>query len=310
MPTCSSCSQAAPDEAVTCPACGQPMRSPCPLCGELILLQAIKCKFCKTLLQDGPVVDAREIERIRKELGSLTVEADAPADTRSQPGKISVGTLILSLLSIASVLTAVFGGMRNNEPLLVTGVVFSIVFGLFWLFVLGVDLSVPSSRGRQTGRKAVKCYLQAVRYRRWRTAWACLSPIARSRPEVAIPHFPGLNEPGRYSSFSTSGGLAAYWRYLIHTTSMGTARRILRYTLEPRDSTDPNIQRFHVSMKVEYYPSWIWLLILVALLLAVLVYLIVRRTIHLDFDMVVYKHRSQWWILTGEAGSPIDRELV
>jgi hypothetical protein len=50
-------------------------------------------------------------------------------------------------------------------------------------------------------------------------------------------------------------------------------------------------------------------MILIAWIIALVLYLVLRKSHVLTFDMVLYKHKSQWWVLTGECESPIDRHL-
>jgi hypothetical protein len=48
--SCRSCLSKIPSDARDCPSCGQPQLHPCPFCNELIRIEAVKCKHCKTFL--------------------------------------------------------------------------------------------------------------------------------------------------------------------------------------------------------------------------------------------------------------------
>lgn len=47
---CRSCQTKILPESRECPGCGQPQLHPCPFCNELIRIEAVKCKHCKTFL--------------------------------------------------------------------------------------------------------------------------------------------------------------------------------------------------------------------------------------------------------------------
>ena len=47
---CRSCLSKIPPGAHDCPNCGQPQLHACPYCNELIRIEAVKCRHCKTFL--------------------------------------------------------------------------------------------------------------------------------------------------------------------------------------------------------------------------------------------------------------------
>jgi hypothetical protein len=293
----------------------QPDTIPCPFCAEPISPKAVKCKHCRSFLEGGEqALDPAEFEPLKRGLMEQLAAAGEPADTRGQPGKFRTSTWVLTLLLAGSItLTAL--APRGSDAPLVFGVLGIIVFGLVWLFLFLNDLAFPSVKGRSTPLEGVQCFLKAVRYGRWKSAFACLSPMARRKSQVVIPQIPELDCQGGVSNFMSAGGVKQYWQSIARPTpGFGTFRRVSKLRIYGDDQGDERIRRYRVSLTIEYYPQWIILTVLIALLLTLILYLVLRKYHTLEFDVVVYRHKSQWWVLTGEYDLPLDgaafREMI
>jgi hypothetical protein len=281
---------------------------PSPFCAELILPQAVNSKHCKSFLTDEAAaasgVDPEEADRVRTQAAQPASAASEPAETAGEPPKVTrtmvVGPLLAGAIGLG------FWGLSAGPTWKEGWGIFGIVLGIVLLIVwMAADITVPACLGRADSRKGALCFLRSVQYGRWRTAFACLSPIAKESA-VEIPYIPEIQSPGGTTNFSTAGGLKRYWAGITRPGGFGLNRRVASLRLDPV-AVEGEAHRFEAAMSIEYYPGWILVTFLISPLILLIQYLVLRKTHSLTFDMAVGKHKSQWWVVTGQIGSPFDR---
>ncbi len=288
---------------------------PCPFCAEPIQPLAIKCKHCKTFLKGEAGLDPQAIDAAEREIEKLAAGADEPADRTGQPGKFRVMTWIVTALLAASVAWMAWSlkTSPDGDPIVVIPIIMVIAFGLAWMILFFTDLASASPKDRATAAAAVRAYFDAVKLRRWKAAFTCLSPIARSHSEVEIPEISEIASAGGEADFRTPAGLKTYWKSLTHYSGgFGAYRRIVGLGIGEPSPIAPNVERLNVSFSIESYPQWIILTIfggVIGIVILIVLYFALRKRWEADFDVVAIKHRSQWWLLTGELDSPLDRHV-
>jgi hypothetical protein len=266
---------------------------------------AVKCKHCRTFLKGEPGMDPQEAERIQKEVARLTAAANEPARLEGQPRKIRIGTWIVTVLLAGSVGLIVWGASSREDAGVGFGVLLTIVFALWWLIAFINDLATPSIRGRRRPRSGAMAFLKRLQFNRLKEAWHCLAPPGREAASVSIPVVPELDSRGGTTSFRDASGFARYWKALIAPLG-GKAKRVTSLRVDPVFEEE-NLARFKVTVSIEHYPQWIWVTILAGVLVAVIIYMLIRKTHPMQMDVTLVKYRSQWWVLTGQVDSPFDR---
>jgi hypothetical protein len=233
---------------------------------------------------------------------ALASTADAPAETRGQPGRLRASTWFVIALTVLCLAMIPAG-----DALAGLGIVFGIIFFIIALAMFSNDMRIPGARGRTRPEDALKCYFRAVQGRRWKVAMACLSPMARER-KVQVPLIPELQTSPVMLMRISPEQLKEYWRTIAHAGNSLT-RWIKRIDTIPI-STEGNIHVYRVTLSIEYYPTLILLGILGGLLPLLILWLALRKTYVLTCNVVVYKHKSQWWLLSGELPPALPRAYV
>jgi hypothetical protein len=221
---------------------------------------------------------AGELDRVEEVLAIATADADAPADRAGQPGRLGRGSIVFLILSILCV-----AFLATGESWAVMGIAFGLLIFPIFIVVAIRDLLAPNPRGRATSEQAVACYLKSVRRERYKAAWACLSEQARNN-DVPLPTKPNEPVSPQTTTLRDSTSVKTYWRSLCGKPgSFDTSRRrIAALKIGPAQGSGP-VRRHVVGFRVAFFDF--------------------------EFPLVTFKHRSQWWLLTGEFASEIDRDL-
>lgn len=227
----------------------------------------------------------------------LSAEAESPADLSGQPGTFRTATKVFAVITLLSVLAAVFG----EEVGRVLGITFGVI-GLITLLIIGLtDLFLPSARDRKTPAKAINAYFKCMQKGRWDTALATLAPSARQR-EITTPEVKKLKCFPKVLTRTSVKELKAYWKPLIGSGA-GLNRRLTKIHVTPLES-EGNTQRHRVELQIDYYPSWAIAGILLGLWPALILILVLTKKYKTTFDVTTVKHKSQWWMLDGEFKAP------
>jgi hypothetical protein len=237
-------------------------------------------------------------ERLHAAMNELTVAAELPAETKGQPGKFRTATVIWTVLTLVCA-AMMFAGD--------TGVILGAVFGVMCVIVtiafVAIDLGIPAARDRGTSAKAVNSYFKGVAKGRWDTAFAALSPMARDM-SVRVPLIEDLQTIPANFVRNSPKQLKCYWKTILKPG--GKLNRRLNKLKVVQVSGSGNVHRHRVDMNVEYYPSWIVISILLGVLPAILIIWATRKTYKTSFEVVSFRYKSQWWMLTGELASPAE----
>ena len=236
-----------------------------------------------------------ENEQLHAAMQKLVAAANLPADLKGQPGKFRTATKVWAVLTLACL--ALF---TQGETGMILGGVFGVMCLMFAGCLAAVDAGVPPARDRRTSDKAVKSYFKGLWKGRWDTAFAALSPIARERP-VRVPLIDELQTIPANFVRNQPKALKEYWRTIIKPQGK-LNRRLSKLKIVPV-SQDGNVDRHRVEMHIQYYPSWIIISLLLGVLPAILVIWATQKTYKTSFEVITFKYKSQWWMLTGELAS-------
>jgi len=223
----------------------------------------------------------------------LVAQAAEPVDLVDQPGKIRTSTKIFGGILAASIATLV-ASSGAAAGFAVAGL---IVAGLGSLVSLSNDLAVPSVRRRREAREAAQCYAQALRRRHWKKAYACIQPQTRPA-SITLPKLLNLGVMPDQASFSTAKGFKKYWKAIV--SSKGGTIRSTRKVWISEPEVHGDLATAQMIMYVEKYPTWIVLTCLLWMLPALILYVVVRKTIVIESEVRLFRHKSQWWVLPGE----------
>ncbi|MDB4958715.1 MAG: hypothetical protein JWO36_6284 [Myxococcales bacterium] len=276
----------------------------CPSCSSLVSPQAELCPICQTQIHATTGIPPEELEQVRRAVNDLTAAAGEPADLTVQAKKFRTASHVWGLIFVACTV----GAVASNHNLMPLTILLASIAGIVAMFLYINDLTAPSVRGRRAGLQALACYFKGVRYRRWGAAHGSLSSIARAR-NVTVPSIPEMRCVAAPLPFATEKDVKKYWSSIIHPGS-GMYRRITALRFRHVPTTDPNLETYVVDMEIQYYPTWINWFVLAGVIVAVICMLILQRTQRMSFPVTLIKHRSQWWMLSGEAYPRIDRALM
>jgi len=282
----------------------QAIFSPCPKCHQFIHPAAQLCPHCRASVHEETGLEPGELERVQHALAEIASRAGDPPDVTTQPAKIGLATRIFTVLFAVLVVASIVSTGESKVILIVLTALVGILSIVTWIR----DLGMPSVRKRTTGRDAIRCYMAAIRRGRWHHAFACLSPIARTR-EATTPAIAELQTKWSKVRFDQPAGVKKFWTALVRPSGW-LVRTISSVRIEPAGPATPDLERYRVTLKVDYYSQWIVLTVLVNIILCLVLYLVMRKTRELTFPLVVVKDRSQWWLVTGEPYAAIDRALA
>lgn len=281
----------------------------CPHCHRFNETITSACQACHRLFPVSvrPVIQRQaqsgEVASMQADLLELAAEADAPADTRGQPGKFRLRFFIVTVLAGASLLTAFMRSTFGADAAGIAVVLF-VVLLVIWLVMLIRDLLVPSARARRTSQAAVRCFFMALKYGRFDVAHACISPVGRKT--VPFPHTRELIVRHGEANLDTKSGVKSYWRAIARST--WDTVRVMATPVIAVTAKD-KLHRCRVTLNITHFPAWVYLGLLLGVLPALILQLVMQKKYTATFDVTVHQYRSQWWVVTGEFNSPVDSEI-
>ena len=193
--------------------------------------------------------------------------------------------------------------VAGGDQLIGVGILLAIVFGLSFLVAFVNDLRIPAVRGRESARDAALCFVRSLRIGSWRRAYACVQPSTLPEREM-LPVIERLRIVPAQVSRRTRGGFTQYWKAVLCRRDgiIRTARGAKLSKLETRAG---QCVRVTATLRVEVYSATIYLWLLVGMLPLIVAYLVTRKKAQVHLELLLYRHRSQWWVL---ASQPTDAE--
>jgi hypothetical protein len=278
--------------------------TPCPACGSLIHPGAVYCPVCRadTTVELG--VSPDELAAARRALVDMARSAHEPPDPVPKGTPISpfawVGLAVLAIGIAVAALVQAGWALPVGVLLFLAGAVLAVV-------MFASPSPFPRLVERRTAEDAIECYYRGVREKKWREAFGALSLHGMSRAPPP-PRMRDLHVVGGPTGFQTFEGWRTYWRR-INVSTLALSRRT-GFTFERERDLGPTGAIFRVTMYVEEYPQWILLLAPLGLIVPIALYYALKKDTTVSFTAIVAKHRSRWWVLTGEVLSPLDRAIA
>jgi hypothetical protein len=249
----------------------------------------------------GRMNPAPDVHDLAADAEALSAEAGLPAELDGQPGTFRTASKVWAGITLLCLIMAVV----DDEAFRILGITFGIVAFIVILVIGITDLFLPRARDRSTSDKALHAYFKCMKSGRWDTALAALAPTARERI-VTVPQIFDLKTVVIAGTRDTKKELKAYWKTIICPQG-ALNRRLTKYTTTPLEKTGL-VHRHRVEMRIDYYPNWVWVGILVGLIPVIVLMALTRKTYRTTFDVTTVKHKSQWWVLDGEFKGPLPGE--
>jgi hypothetical protein len=280
--------------------------APCPKCAALVPMVAEFCTECRISLRDTPIVPPDELAAIDRELSGFTAEAGAAPEPDTTP-TFRVGTYVWCAVGLG---LFALGAISKGDAGIVLGWGIGCVAATIALFYLIPDLVFLSVRARSSGYDGARCFIRALKWGRWKNAFACMAPVGRGRA-VARPALPNLECPELTFVLDSPAELKRYWKPIVRSGG-GRTRRIMSWRLRPIGA-QPRIERYMLDMRIQAYPSWIPVLILlgiIGLIAIVVLQMTMTKSQSVSYPIMVVQHRSRWYVVSGGVYPPVDRALL
>ncbi|MCA8916173.1 MAG: hypothetical protein KDB90_12245 [Planctomycetes bacterium] len=174
-----------------------------------------------------------------------------------------------------------------------------VIFGVLGLLCLCIPVLSWVQSSPTKPKYALKSFYRAIgrgRYKRARalTVRADLDDFPRYQPRME-----NLGAPSGYPrNFSDEGAFREYWRELTHSHAMPYCIANVKHVRETQVAPDVVIVDFELKLVMN---TGLWfLLIFIALLLAVVVDLATRKTVNVHMRKVLVRVGNEWHLLSSE----------
>ena len=278
-------------------------RRTCPYCGEAILAVARNCPECDEDL-------SLELDA---ELSRAIAEGTAgdAAEGRFDPGTVEAfrrfrsGTMVTAALFALGVLLIAAGAAKSSPGLGGMGGVI-VVVAVIPLLVMGIhDLLLHRPERLTTPRSAMETYVKCLREKRWEYGLSLVVPRGREG-DRRRPAIEALRTSAASQAVDTPAGFAAFWTPFLH--SAGSTVRTFSVGGIHVEETGPDTAVAGCVLKVTAYPSWVGLLILCNIVIALIVYFIIRKTAEVPLDMSLLKVNGRWYLVDAVPAFPPSKE--
>lgn len=237
--------------------------------------------------------EQQALERARYKLAAT--RSGSLGDRPAGPDLVQiVPAALLGLILGAPMLLLAFA--MSQEKGTAIGVV---IFGLLGLTCLAIPVLSWIQTNPTKPKYALRSFYRAIgrgRYRRARalTVRADLDDFPRYQP-----HMENLGAPSGYPrNFADEAGFREYWRELTRSHPMPYCIANVKHVRETQVASDVVIVDFELRLIMN--TSLWFLLIFVALVIAALVDLATRKTVHVHMRKILVRVDKEWHLLSSE----------
>ena len=268
---------------------------PCPYCGEEVPPAARACPHCDEDLGSIQSSDqAREIEAAtRADAAARRFDAGTEAAFR----RFRVRTMVWAGLLVLGVILFVAPGGSTDG-----GAVAAKVIGVLLIFFCGIgtlvtgiqDLLTKGPALVTTPELAVRTYLTAVKHGRRDYAYSLVVPRGRQGSRK-VPLSEPLGLKGGTRPVGSAKDLLLYWKAV--TATGGSMVRTTAWGKVEVEPTGDGAALAACAIKVTAYPSWITLTVLLSPIIAIILMLVIRKTVTLVAEFPVMEVDGRWYLV-------------
>lgn len=295
-------------------------KAECPECAEAIPPDAHLCPYCGTSLKRAvpPATTKALIQELRDSTNSYIGTADQEADARRYRYSLfrPANIILAILLALGLVLFGAgfsFSRTEDGIGLIIAGLILAICFGAALISVLSRNAKANKIQQADYAIEAFTRWFNAIHTKRYEPAFLAVAPCGRNREIVELPDV-NASEITATECVTDLKSFKKHWKDLLGN-SKGVQRQTKLSHVKQGRTIDPKGDLVEVCGTLKYTtaPSWIaafLILILIALPLAILVYLIVylatRRIEEVAFSKILIRQDGQWFIAEAGFRGPID----
>lgn len=297
------------DENISCPACAETisrLAAHCPFCGE-----KLNVKFSQ---QEQVALLDQAVAELDAHIASPEKMAE---DAELKGGTISVKTIIAGILWVPCVLGIISGLMMNNRSdgsgiACFAGFV-GVIVSICLIISLTNDFKSANISSAPSPETALRNFFVACKTGRYKKGYVALAPLARDEGTVETIKFKDQKIPshtGRYSVHDLDT-FKAYWKS-IFTGPSGQTRQVTFKRVQKKRNVGGADDKVMVEVEVSVmnYPSWVVILILLSLWIALILYLVLRKTEKQVIRKLLIRRNDQWFIADSAYQGPLDKLTI
>lgn len=281
----------------------------CPFCAEEITINSSKCPRCNENLTDNsdiPLtaeVTADLLKKAERSINGIT----SPIKMTS---RISIKSIILffitALFSVGTAYHLINGAKSSGDTvLLFILVIFIIIFLTASLQNYSLDSKAQLIGNLTDPENFVKQYFSSIRSKRTEHLYEIIAPTGKSKQQTEIIEFDRIHNNKRKYNISSLAGFKKYWKFIKEGPSeYNRSFKIKRVTLIQEKNNKAIIE---VELKFSSYNSFLFLLIFLNILIAILAIVFSTKKEAKVINKLIIKKNDVWYIAEGELQGPLDR---
>lgn len=250
----------------------------------------------------GRSTSSAELANALHQLAAHTQDASAMERDRQITGpRVRIATMVLAGLFALAALAAVMGAVNDQDALLIPGGIFAVLFGVFAIILLVLDLSLVERGTASAPEAALKSYLRAISVGRHGYAWAALAPAGRAQVVAVPPLGPIPIGPGELSMQDEAGVKAYFGSFARPGNGQIRQFSIKRLTLA-HDSGD--VAKVDVELTFHGYPQWVSIVVVLGfvlfrplVLIGLVLLLVMRKRCSVAIQKTLLKAPTGAWYI-------------